>query len=171
MNTERWVTCPEISKFEISDHGNIRCKATKESRKPTLHKTGYYYLAVTTCGVKQSYKVHRLVAKAFVENPHGKDCVNHKDAVKTNNHYTNLEWCTKAENNQHARELGLVPSLKGELNGRAIINEEVVHKICAMYVDGFSPKQVIEKLGITRNQAIKIKCKTTWKHITSQYNY
>ena len=42
--------------------------------------------------------MHRLVAKAFIEKPDGKDVVNHKNEVKTDNRASNLEWVTTAEN-------------------------------------------------------------------------
>lgn len=45
--------------------------------------------------------VHRLVADAFVDNPHGYDVINHIDHDTLNNRAKNLEWCTQQYNNEY----------------------------------------------------------------------
>ncbi len=59
-------------------------------------------------GIKNKrYKVHILVALAFIPNPDKKPIVNHKDGNKLNNHVNNLEWATHSENAQHAMDNNL----------------------------------------------------------------
>jgi len=50
--------------------------------------------------------VHRLVAQAYLENPDKKPEVHHKDADRTNNDLSNLQWVTREENNQAAWDSG-----------------------------------------------------------------
>lgn len=74
-------------------------------RELTTHINNRGYKAV--CLRKTTYMVHRLVAQAFIDNPDNKPVVNHIDGNKLNNDVCNLEWCTVAENNAHARKTGL----------------------------------------------------------------
>jgi len=47
---------------------------------------------------QKKVNIHRLVAEAFIPNPHNYDSVDHKDRNKHNNHVSNLEWCSIEDN-------------------------------------------------------------------------
>jgi hypothetical protein len=64
---------------------------------PTVNAEGYCVVSITVDGVKNQYKVHQLVAEAFVPNPEGKECIHHKDRNKLNNSADNLQWVTREE--------------------------------------------------------------------------
>lgn len=70
--------------------------------KYSLDKDGYKQMNITHKGKSYHYKIHRLVAKAFIDNPNNLPEVNHIDGDKGNNDVSNLEWCTHAENLHHA---------------------------------------------------------------------
>jgi hypothetical protein len=98
-----------FGKIEVSDLGRIRSWLRGDARilKTQEDQKGYVRVRVTIEGEKRSFKVHREVAKAFIENPQRKPQVNHKDGNKKNNSASNLEWVTNAENAHHAIENGL----------------------------------------------------------------
>ena len=82
----------------VSDNGDVFVKV-----KTWKDKFGYECVTIA----QKNIFVHRLVASAFVENENQKDCINHKNGIKTDNYFENLEWVTKAENNRHAFRTGL----------------------------------------------------------------
>lgn len=86
--------------YEVSNLGRVR--NTKEYKILSIRNNlGYSAVRFNRVG-KQYFKVvHRLVAEAFLPNPDGKRCVNHKNRIKTDNNIENLEWCTHRENTIH----------------------------------------------------------------------
>lgn len=67
------------------------------------HSDGYLFVFLHKGkGEQHIARVHRLVAEHFIPRIPGKDVVNHIDCDKSNNNVENLEWCTFAENSQHA---------------------------------------------------------------------
>lgn len=66
--------------------------------KQAFDKDGYCLVGLHKDRKIKSGKVHRLVASAFIDNPHNLPEVNHKDENKSNNNVENLEWCTPKYN-------------------------------------------------------------------------
>lgn len=94
--------------YDVYEDGKIFSHYRNRFLKPDLTKLGYLQVSLTIDKKLIRYKVHRLVALLFLEeNIENKLTVNHKDGNKLNNHYSNLEWATFKENNQHAIDNGL----------------------------------------------------------------
>lgn len=69
------------------------------------------------------YRLHRLLAEAFIENPNCFECVDHIDRDKSNNDLSNLRWCTQSQNSQNRSKLltnttGEIGIYKGLNNGK-----------------------------------------------------
>ena len=88
-------------KYEVNEQGVVRNKTTLHELSLCLNTQGYYEVCLYNNGKDKYYRVHRLVAEAFIPNPDNLPCINHKDEDKTNNCVENLEWCTVAYNNAY----------------------------------------------------------------------
>lgn len=95
--------------IEVSNRGRVRSLLTGTPRilKTQTDSNGYHRIRVTIEREKMTYKVHREVAKAFIDNPNKLPQVNHIDGNKQNNDVSNLEWVTNKENAHHAIVNGL----------------------------------------------------------------
>jgi hypothetical protein len=92
--------------YQITINGDVYSKRTRRKMKSSKNHNGYLYVQFSVNNKKKNFYIHQLVAKAFIENPENKPFVNHKDFNKTNNHISNLEWCTNSENMKHAFSKG-----------------------------------------------------------------
>lgn len=66
-----------------------------------VDKGGYLRVLLSKNSKSKEMLVHRLVAKAFLPNPHNLPEVNHKDENTKNNNVSNLEWCTSKYNSNY----------------------------------------------------------------------
>lgn len=64
----------------------------------TNKKNGYVYANISKNNKSYNFRVHKLVAEAFIPNPENKPQINHIDGDKTNNRVDNLEWCNCSYN-------------------------------------------------------------------------
>lgn len=87
--------------YQVSNFGRVKSlkrytnnQFCKEDRMIVPRKDRYGYLRVDLKKGKQlkTFVTHILVADSFVSNNENKPYVKHKDGIKTNNHYSNLEW-------------------------------------------------------------------------------
>ena len=92
--------------YQITSFGRVFSLRNKSFLVLSNDTKGYQRVQLFNHG-KKNYKVHRLVAEAFIPNPENKPQVNHIDGNKQNNHVENLEWCTNQENQRHAWSVGL----------------------------------------------------------------
>lgn len=112
--------------YKISNYSNVKSldrsitqrNGTVISRKgqllkPRLDSKGYYFLRL---GNKNKW-VHRMIIESFVRPMDGKEVVNHKDGVKTNNSLENLEICSSGYNQKHAYATGLRGGQDARNNG------------------------------------------------------
>ena len=125
------------NEYQINQFGEIR--TLKDSPKlkkydvlkpQTSKRNGYVYQMLYKNGKEKLFRVHRLVAMAFLPNPNNLPQVNHKDGNKQNNSVDNLEWCEQSDNMKHAYKNGLqIPS---ENQRKSIINTNKLKqkKVC-----------------------------------------
>lgn len=95
--------------YEVSNLGKVRRLDGLDARghhikgrilSPRKSSNGYLQVQLSF-GTSREYRIHRLVAEAFLPNPKKKSDVNHINENKTDNRVENLEWATRKENMRH----------------------------------------------------------------------
>jgi len=99
----------EIKDYEglywVSNLGQVKNKKGK-ILIPEI-RSGYYSVNLCKNGKRVHFRIHRLVAEAFINNPKKLPQVNHKDENKLNNQAENLEWCDNTYNSHYSRHQDL----------------------------------------------------------------
>ena len=129
--------------YWITDNGKVISIGRGKILTNQLTKKGYYNLLLPVNNKKKLCIVHRLVAEAFISNPLNKPQVNHKDGNKQNNQYTNLEWCTNQENQDHSWKNGLIKVRYGEETNNSKLTNDQAKEIREKYATGsYTQKQL-----------------------------
>lgn len=111
-----WKKIKQYDQYEINENGQVRRK--NRFLKPLKCTNGYLQYGLCKNGKVKYFRIHRLLAQAFIPNPLNKPCINHIDGIRHNNALSNLEWVTISENHLHAihvtKNRVIVPVSKGK---------------------------------------------------------
>lgn len=145
-----WRACVGYEgRYEVSDAGDVRNARNGRLRKQRLNFRGYPEVFLE----KKTWKVHRLVALAFVPNPENLPTVNHIDHVKTNNAVSNLEWTSNLDNHRHSAEKFLV---KSNPNKPFRLSVDDVADIRVALRTGASKEALAEQYGVNPTTIYRI---------------
>ena len=159
--------------YQISDKGRIFTKRRLDGNRiiygrelhPVITKDGYLKVGLTTNGITKKFYVHRLVASQFIENPQNLPQVNHKDGNKLNNNVSNLEWCTKEQNQNHAVENNLMQH--GEARPSSKLTEKDVLEIYKLK-GILSGEEIGKRYGVSKNTINVILRGKKWSYLYKQ---
>ena len=154
-------------KYQVSNFGRVKSIIFNKERilKFRISEKGYSIVQLNINGIKKNYRVHRLVAQAFIPNPDNLPQINHKDENKLNNCVDNLEWCTNKYNANYGTHIERSSKGKYKRILQCDLNDNPIK-------EWESAKQVQIELGYERsNICCNLKGKTKyaygykWKYV------
>lgn len=102
---------------------------------------GYSYVTLFNGDKKRNFRVHRLVAEAYLENPNGYQEINHKDENKKNNALPNLEWCSRkyncnygSRNKKKVIGISFLEETKGKTKFKAVSFNSITEAAAALNI-------------------------------------
>ena len=177
--SEEWRSIPAYEGlYSVSSFGRVRCDYSKSGTyagriftiTPRNGGTGYCVVMLSRDGLKEQLSVHRLVLAAFVGPCPDGMVTNHIDAVRHNNHVSNLEYVTQSQNVLHAVALGRAvvgdahwsmqhPERihRGESNVSAVLTDAQAADIATALNAGETGASLSRKYGVSQSTISRIK--------------
>lgn len=127
---EEWRPIKKAPQFEVSNLGRIRHIKHQRIRKLRTNPKGYLTINFDILGQdcpKKTFSVHRLVAEAFLEDFTPACHIDHINRKRYDNRLVNLRCVTPRENNKN-RGVGV----------------KTVEKIIKLYLQGYSPDEILD---------------------------
>ena len=167
--------------YEISNYGEIRNKVKGNLLKPFYTRDGYLRIALqNNVNKSKKYSIHRLVANAFISKDNPELEVNHKNSIRDENFYKNLEWCTPKENIKHAIVHGGRPTgTPRYISNSNKYSLQTIEFICELLSENLSTKEILDNHFVFSSKLERRSYKTlivdirsgkSWKSISSKYN-
>jgi hypothetical protein len=164
-----WRQHPDWPLYEISECGDVR-RGTKRLRG-FIDGDGYLkYSLAHADGSKKPVHAHRLVVEAFI-GPAPSDLheIAHNNGSRVSNHFSNLRWATRKENDSDTVVHGT--NRAGSKNGRAKIDELDVIEIRTFYRQikdrevPFKVSALAKAYGLHHATLVSIATGRSWSHI------
>lgn len=168
IDAVQWRLSPSFPCYEISEVGDVRrvVPGIRGGRvgkvmKPYVRDDGYDAYILRRDNRSFHRKAHQLVIEAFVgPPPSSKHEVRHKDGSRTNNHYSNLEWGTSAENKRDMLRHGT--RMQGDSHANARLTPCDIAEIKRRLAAGDLQRIIAEDFGVRQSQISRINTGVRW---------
>jgi len=138
--------------------------------RPAVNEHGYHQVRLSSADLTpHDFRVHQLVARAFVPNPHQRGEINHKNGDKTDNSASNLEWTTRSENVRHALRTGLIKPTHGEQRHNAKLTTQDVFEVRRLRRSGRTLASLARQFGVSITGVWNILNGRSWRHAAERY--
>ena len=165
-----------MGRIATSNHRN---KGKLKLMTPAKDNKGYLRTVFVINGKNRTIKVHREIAKAFIENPNSLKTVNHKNFIKTDNRLENLEWMSFSENYKHAWDNGRRGNVWkkgetqhlnclriGENNGCSKLTDIQVKEIRQKFIPRKYTREMLAKeYGVKASTIKDVVLRKSWNHV------
>jgi hypothetical protein len=156
--------------YQISSLGRVKRlisnRCLKERiLKPNTVRDGYQAVKLCKDSLKKVFVIHRLVARAFIQNPQAKPFINHIDGNTSNNCISNLEWCTQSENIIHSYKRGRIAQ-HGQDRPNAKYSDDIIREVRLKRSMGLSCHKIAEEYNMSHQYVSAISNRLVWKHVS-----
>ena len=135
--------------YAISNFGKVIDIETRLVKNWYDNGNGYKIVALAGKESKKRMRyVHRLVAKAFLDNPDNLPQVGHKDHTRANNTVDNLYWTTQKQNTRDGIEAGRINAKKRPNTQK--LSKANICEIALVESRGYGVNEIALTLGFPR---------------------
>ena len=121
--------------YAVTSCGKVWSYKNEKFLTPKHSVKGYLFVSLSKDGKVKNYRIHRLVAEAYLPNPENLPQVDHIDNDKTHNYVNNLQWITNRDNNRKSKNKPILQyTIEGEFvrewQSTTDVGREVKSNIC-----------------------------------------
>ena len=159
---ENYKVIKDYPDYAISRDGEVLNLKFNKKLKTFISPKGYVVCNIYI-GNKRTkhYRIHRLIAEAFINNFNNYPQVNHINGIKSDNRIENLEWCNSSQNLKHAF-INKLKSHVGEKNTKSKLKE---YQVLEIRNSVLSYKELSILYNISLSTICSIIKRRLWKHI------